>query len=229
MAHNPTILAIDDEPAIQRLLKIGLSACNFKVIAARDARDAKARLVLGRIDLVLLDMGLPDGDGMELLAELRRVSQVPIIILSVRGDEAGKVRAFELGAYDYVAKPFGMGELIARIRVALRHELQSKGASTNLRLGEIEIDLIHRRVMRDGAEIALSPTEYKILHVLAEHAGKVVTHDFILRRIRGEDAVGDHQYLRVYVRALRNKLGDTSDHARLIRTEMGVGYRLIAD
>ena len=228
MARNPVVLVIDDEIQIQRLLKLGLGEGNFKVVAARNAAEARELMASLTPDVVVLDLGLPDRSGFDVLQEIREKSSVPVIVLSVREGEADKVRAFELGADDYVTKPFGMAELVARLRVALKHRFHTEGTQPVLRLGDLEIDLVNRRVMRGGREINLTRTEYDILGILASHPGKVLTHDFILRNVRGGENVGDPQYLRVYVRSLRNKLGDRSPANRIIRTEMGVGYRLAA-
>jgi two-component system, OmpR family, KDP operon response regulator KdpE len=226
MSRKLSALVVDDEPQILRLLKIGLGAEKFKVSEARTAAAALKFLAAEEVDVVILDLGLPDQSGFSVLEEIRKASTVAVIVLSVRNDEAGKVRALDLGADDYITKPFGLPELTARIRVALRHRYQAKGTQPALRFGEIEIDLLNRTVSRSGKRIQLSRTEYDILQVLAEHAGKILTHAFILRAVRGEDAVGDAQYLRVYIRALRLKLGDTFGQDRIIRTEMGIGYRL---
>jgi len=232
MSRKLSALIVDDEPQILRLLKIGLGAEKFKVSEARTAAAALEFLASESadaeiFDVVILDLGLPDQSGFWVLEEIRKRSTVPVIVLSVRNDESGKVKALDLGADDYITKPFGLPELTARIRVALRHRFQAKGTQPALRFGEIEIDLLNRTVSRNGKDIQLSRTEYDILHVLAEHSGKILTHDFILRAVRGESAVGDAQYLRVYIRALRLKLGDTIGHDRIIRTEMGIGYRLM--
>jgi two-component system, OmpR family, KDP operon response regulator KdpE len=227
MSRKLSALVVDDEPQILRLLKIGLAAEKFKVAEARTAAAALTLLAAEEVDVVILDLGLPDQSGFSVLEEIRKASTVPVIVLSVRNDEAGKVKALDLGADDYITKPFGLPELSARIRVALRHRFQAKGTQPTLRFGEIEIDLLNRTVSRGGERIQLSRTEYDILRVLAEHAGKILTHDFILRAVRGENAAGGTQYLRVYIRALRLKLGDTFGQERVIRTEMGIGYRLM--
>jgi two-component system KDP operon response regulator KdpE len=221
-------LIVDDEPQILRLLKIGLGAEKFKVTEARTAAAALRFIAAEAFDVVILDLGLPDQSGFAVLEEIRKISSVAVIVLSVRNDETGKVRALDLGADDYITKPFGLPELTARIRVALRHRFQAKGTEPALRFGEIEVDLLNRKVSRSGKDVQLSRTEYEILRLLAEHPGKILTHDFILRAVRGEGAAGDAQYLRVYIRALRLKLGDTFGKDRIIRTEMGIGYRLMA-
>jgi two-component system, OmpR family, KDP operon response regulator KdpE len=228
MSRKLSALVVDDEPQILRLLKIGLGAEKFKVAEARTAAAARNLLAAETFDVVILDLGLPDGSGFDILEDIRKNSSAPVIVLSVRNDEAGKVKALDLGADDYITKPFGLPELTARIRVGLRHRFQAKGTQPSLRFGDIEIDLLKRQVSRNGKDIQLSRTEYEILHLLAEHSGKILTHDFILRAVRGEGAAGDPQYLRVYIRALRLKLGDAFGKDRIIRTEMGIGYRLMA-
>jgi two-component system KDP operon response regulator KdpE len=229
MTGKLSVLVIDDEPQIQRLLKIGLAAEKFKVTEARTAESALSQFATENFDVVILDLGLPDRSGFSLLEEIRKHSTVPVIVLSVRNDEGGKVKALELGADDYITKPFGLPELVARIRVALRHRYQAKGAQPALTVGDVRIDLLNRRVMRGKEDVQLSRTEYEILRLLAENSGKILTHDFILRQVRGEENAGDAQYLRVYIRALRRKLGDSLGQKKIIRTEMGIGYRLIAD
>jgi two-component system, OmpR family, KDP operon response regulator KdpE len=227
MARHPVVLVVDDEIQIQRFLKLGLSAAHFKVLSARSAGEALAIFAQEEIDLILLDLGLPDITGFEVLEQIRRTSMIPVIVLSARSGEADKVHAFELGADDYVTKPFGMHELTARLRVALKHRYQTEGTQPVLAIGDLEIDLVNRRVRRKGEDVNLTKTEYEILCLLAKHPGKVLTHDFILRNVRGAENVGDSQYLRVYVRALRNKLGERAGENRIIRTETGVGYRLM--
>jgi len=227
MARNPVVLVVDDEVPIQRLLRLGLGAGKFKAVSARTAEEALQCVASEELDLVVLDIGLPDRNGLEVLEEIRKTSSIPVIVLSVREGEEDKLRAFELGADDYVTKPFGMAELVARLRLALKHRYQTEGAQPILRLGDLEIDLVNRRVTRGDHEIRLTKTEYEILCLLARHPGKVLTHHFMLRNIRGAENAGDAQYLRVYVRSLRNKLGDRTGGEQVIRTEMGVGYRLV--
>jgi two-component system, OmpR family, KDP operon response regulator KdpE len=227
-ANQINILVVDDSPQIQRLLRIGLSAQRFQTVEATTAAAALARVSQQDIDLMILDLDLPDRSGLAVIEEIRRSSALPVIILSVLDDEANTVKAFELGADDYVTKPFNMAELVARIFAALRHGLQAQGTSPILRNGDLEIDLVNRRVSRAGQDIKLSPIEYDLLSLLAEHAGKVLTHDLILTRVWGPKKVNDVQYLRVYVRALRQKLGGTAGQNEIIRTESGVGYRLVA-
>jgi two-component system KDP operon response regulator KdpE len=222
-----SILVVDDEPQIRRLLKVSLTPQHFDLVEAGTAAAALKRFAEGTFDLVILDLGLPDASGLTVIEAIRKTSAVPIIILSVRGDETTKVRAFELGADDYVTKPFGMGELVARIRAALRHRLQEQGAVPLLECGDVAIDLVNREVKRAGVPIKLSPTEYGLLRLLAEHRGKILTHQFLLKAIWGPGKIDDIQYLRVYIRALRQKLEERVDQPEIIRTETGVGYRLI--
>ncbi|WP_151720140.1 response regulator transcription factor [Gemmobacter serpentinus] len=226
MTYNAVrVLVVDDEQPIRKLLRMGLGAEGFAVIEARNGREADALLAEENPDLVLLDLGLPDRNGHEILTAWRAdLKTVPVVVLSSRTDEAGIVRALELGADDYVTKPFGMKELAARIRVALRHVLSSQGEQPVFRTGALSVDLVRRIVVVDGEEVKLSPKEYDILRILVTHAGKVITHQHLMREIWDETT--DVQYLRVYVRQLRQKLNDSPDAPRFIRTETGVGYRL---
>jgi len=228
MASNQSILIVDDDIQIRRFLKIGLSASHFRVVEARTASAALDLLAKEEFALVVLDIGLPDGNGLDILAEIRKTSKVPIIMLSVRNDEAGKVRAFDLGADDYIAKPFGMAEFLARLRTAIRHSFQSAGTSSLLQVGGLEIDLVNHHVKRNGSEIDLTRTELALLRLFVEHADKVLTHEFILRNLRGRYQPGDSQYLRVYIRTLRSKIGGADDDD-LIRTVTGIGYRLVTE
>ncbi|MGO4440398.1 response regulator transcription factor [Rhizobium sp. RAF56] len=219
------ILVVDDEPPIRKLLRVGLSAQGYAVQEAPDGISASHLAREDPPDLIILDLGLPDRSGHELLREWRSTGlSMPVVILSSRTDEAGIVQALEAGADDYVTKPFGMNELGARIRVALRHRLQQQGETAIFQSGGLQIDLVKRIVRIDGREIKLSPKEYDILRVLAQHAGKVLTHQFLLRQIWGPAA--DVQYLRVYVRQLRQKIEQLPDQPQYITTETGVGYRL---
>jgi two-component system KDP operon response regulator KdpE len=222
------ILVVDDEPPIRRLLRVGLTTEGYSVIEAADAGEAKAEIARQKPDVIILDLGLPDIQGHELLADWRREGlDLPILILSSRSDEAGIVRALELGADDYVVKPFGVAELAARVRVALRHRLQQQGERPVFQTGELSVDLVKRIVRVGGRDVSLSPKEYDILRLLVQHAGKVLTHQHILRLVWGGSA--DVQYLRVYVRQLRQKIERSPDQPRYILTETGVGYRLRVD
>ena len=219
------VLIVDDEPPIRRLLRVGLGTEGYAISEAGNARDAIAHVKLDRPDLILLDLGLPDMPGHDLLRQWRdELVDLPILILSSRTDEAGIVKALELGADDYVTKPFGMKELVARIRVALRHKLQEQGEKPVFQTGELSVDLVNRIVKFAEKEIKLSPKEYEILRLLVQHAGKVLTHQYLLNQVWGGST--DVQYLRVYVRQLRLKIERTPDQPQYITTETGVGYRL---
>lgn len=219
------ILIVDDEPPIRRLLRVGLSTQNYAVSEAMNAKVAMQLMEEDKPDLVVLDLGLPDMPGHDLLAKWRGEGvTLPIVILSSRTDETGIVKALELGADDYITKPFGMNELVARIRVALRHRLQTQGEKPVFQTGDLSVDLVRRIVKVEGKEVKLSPKEYDILRVLVQHAGKVLTHRFLLEQVW--DGLTDVQYLRVYVRQLRQKIEKAPDQPRYILTETGVGYRL---
>lgn len=219
------ILLVDDEPPIRKLLRVGLSAEGFAVSEAANAREATAAVRADPPDLILLDLGLPDLPGHEVLAQWRGAGiDTPVVILSSRTDESGIVQALEIGADDYVTKPFGMKELVARVRVALRHTFQRQGEKPVFQTGGLSVDLVKRIVKVDGQDVKLSPKEYDILRVLVQHAGKVITHQHLLRQVWGE--VADVQYLRVYVRQLRQKIEKSPDQPSYIMTETGVGYRL---
>ena len=226
MTEPLRVLVVDDEPQIRRFLRVSLSAADMQVIEAANLAEARSALRSDRPDLMILDLGLPDGDGLDLIPQVREQSSLPIIVLSVRDDEAGKVRARDAGADDYLTKPFGTGELLARIRAALRHRLLADGAQPLVESGDLKIDLTLRRVSLAGVELKLSRKEYAILAVLAKHAGRVVTQPQILREVWGKVHEDDTQYLRVYVGQLRQKLGDDAAAPRYLLTEPGVGYRL---
>jgi two-component system KDP operon response regulator KdpE len=220
------VLVIDDEPPIRKLLRMGLTAQGYQILEAPNGKTA-LELLKEAPDLIILDLGLPDVHGHELLQTIRaRNESVPIVVLSSRGDEAGKVQALDLGADDYVTKPFGMDELLARMRAALRHQLQTQGERPVFRLGELSVDLVRRIVKVGEREVKLSPKEYDLLRVLVQHAGKVLTHKFLLGELW--DDLTDAQYLRVYVRQLRQKIEADPEQPRYVLTETGVGYRLRA-
>jgi two-component system KDP operon response regulator KdpE len=223
-----TILIVEDEPPIRRFLRTSLGAQQFRVIEAGDAATALGDGLAAEPDVVILDLGLPDRDGIEVIDAIRKVSTVPIIVLSIRDDERGKVEALDRGADDYVTKPFGIDELMARIRAAQRHRFNAKGEIPVFISGELSVDLVRRRVLRDGAEVKLSPKEYEILKLLVGHAGKVLTHRQLLREVWGPAQEDDVQYLRVFVRQLRQKLEADPARPAHILTEPGVGYRLNA-
>jgi two-component system KDP operon response regulator KdpE len=220
------ILVVDDEPQIRRFLRTSLLAQDYLISEAGSVAEAMSMVGQAMPDLVVLDLGLPDGEGYEVISKLRAASQIPIIVLSVRDDEGGKVRALDLGADDYVTKPFGMEELVARIRTALRHRLQIQGEAPIFRSGALAVDLVRRIVLLRNEPVRLSAKEYDLLRVLIAHSGKVLTHGFLLKEIWGPAHVGDVQYLRVYIRQLREKLEADPTRPQLILTETGVGYRL---
>ena len=220
-----SILVVDDEPPIRKLLRVGLGSQGYTVSEAPNAKAAIEILQTERPDLILLDLGLPGMTGLELLGKWRGDGlDIPVVILSSRTDEAGIVSALELGADDYVTKPFGMNELVARIRVALRHKFQQQGEKPVFHTGDLSVDLVKRIVKVGGKEVKLSPKEYDILRMLVQYAGKVLTHQFLMKQIWNDST--DVQYLRVYVRQLRQKIEKTPDQPRYIITETGVGYRL---
>jgi len=218
------VLVIDDEPAIRRLLKTSLSAEGYDVVEAASGEEGWAAFGRTKPDLVLLDLGLPDIDGKEVIRRIRAAGLTPIIVLSIRSDERGKVEALDIGADDYVTKPVGMDELNARLRAALRHRLQQQGKEPVFATGDLTVDLVGRHVMVNGVEVKLSPKEYDLLRVLVMHAGKVLTHQHIMREVWG--AATDVQYLRIYIRQLRQKIEADPERPMLIQTEAGVGYRL---
>ncbi|HUI21769.1 MAG TPA: response regulator transcription factor [Methylocella sp.] len=219
------ILVVDDEPAILRFLRVSLESQGYVVATAADARTALDLIRRESADLVVLDLGLPDMDGLEVVRQIRNGGKtLPIIILSSRDNECAKVSALDLGADDYVTKPFGIDELLARIRTAQRHRLQQEGEKPLFHAGDLCVDLVRRIVTVRGQEVKFSPREYEVLRLLVAHAGKVLTHRFMLREIWGGDA--DVQYLRIYIRALRQKIEEDPERPTYILTETGVGYRL---
>ena len=220
------VLVVDDEPPIRKLLRMGLSTQGYEILEAPNGK-ASLDLLSQNPDLVILDLGLPDMQGLELLRMMRaRNEAVPIVVLSSRGDEVGKVQALDLGADDYITKPFGMDELLARMRAALRHQLQVQGERPIFRTGELSVDLVRRIVKVAEREVKLSPKEYDLLRVLVQHAGKVLTHKFLLGELW--DSLTDAQYLRVYVRQLRHKIEADPERPHFVLTETGIGYRLRA-
>ena len=220
------VLIVDDEPPIRKLLRMGLTAQGYQVLEAPNGK-AALELVEQRPDLVILDLGLPDVQGFDLLRTIRaRNEQVPIVVLSSRGDEAAKVAALDLGADDYVTKPFGTEELLARMRAALRHQLQVHGERPVFHTGDLSVDLVRRIVKVGDKEVKLSPKEYELLRMLVQHAGKVLTHKFLLGELW--DDLTDAQYLRVYVRQLRQKIEANPERPQYVLTETGIGYRLRA-
>jgi len=220
------ILVIDDEPPIRKLVRMGLSGHGYDVLEASNGKIA-LELLEKKPNLIVLDLGLPDIDGFDLLRRIRhREPSLPIVVLSSRGDEAGKVAALDLGADDYVTKPFGMDELLARMRAALRHQLQIHGERPVFKVGDLSVDLVRRIVKVGEKDVRLSPKEYELLRLLVQHAGKVLTHKFLLHELWDEPT--DAQYLRVYVRQLRSKIEAETERPQYILTETGIGYRLRA-
>jgi len=221
------VLVVDDEPAILRFLRAGLASQGYVVSEAEAGQTALDAARRKSADLIVLDLGLPDIDGLDVIQRIRASgSDLPIIVLSSRGDEASKVAALDLGADDYVTKPFGIDELLARIRAAQRHRLQQQGERPLFRSGDLIVDLVRRIVTVRGEEVKFSPREYDLLRLLVAHAGKVLTHKMILREVWGGDT--DVQYLRIYIRALRQKIEADPERPQQILTETGVGYRLRA-
>jgi two-component system KDP operon response regulator KdpE len=225
---NPLrVLVVDDEPAILRFLRAGLSAQGFVVSEAQTGRSAINEMARGATDLTVLDLGLPDMDGLDVIREVRaKGAPIPIIVLSSRDDEASKVAALDLGADDFVTKPFGIDELFARIRAAQRHRLQQTGERPVFRSGDLTVDLVRRVVTVRGEEIKFSKREYELLRLFVAHAGKVLTHRHLLQEVWGSNT--DVQYLRIYVRALRQKIEPDPEQPFHILTETGVGYRFRA-
>jgi two-component system KDP operon response regulator KdpE len=226
MANAYTVLVIDDEPPIRRFLRTSLTAAGHNVVTAEDAAGALAAAAAEKPDVVILDLGLPDRSGFDVIAEIRKGSTVPIIVLSARNDERSKVEALDVGADDYISKPFGMAELTARIRAALRHQYQSQGEQHIFVSGDLIVDLVRRQVSRAGREVKLSPKEFELLRHLVSHAGKVLTHRHLLREVWGPAQADEVQYLRVFIRGLRQKLEPNPTQPTHILTELGVGYRL---
>ncbi len=220
------ILVIDDENEIRRLLEIGFKAHGFGFFEAASGEAGLKQAVMIKPDLIVLDMGLPDMDGLTVIERVREWSSVPIIILSVREHESDKVKALDNGADDYLTKPFGMAELLARVRVALRHQGGQKEEPV-LAAGELEMDLVQRRVIIRGSEIKLTPTEYELLKILMINSGKVLTHRQLLGQVWGAERQEENQYLRIYISQLRRKIEVDPNRPRYILTEPGIGYRLI--
>jgi two-component system KDP operon response regulator KdpE len=223
---KPTVLVVDDELQIRRLLRVCLEGNGYKVLDAESGQEALTELAARKPDIVILDLGLPDMDGVTVLKRLREWSAVPVVVLSVRDREDDKIAALDHGADDYVTKPFATGELLARLRVAQRHAVSQTGSSV-YRSGSLEVDFAARLVKLDGKEVKLTATEYSLLRMLVQHAGKVLTHRQILREVWGPNYEEQTHYLRVYVAHLREKLEADPSNPRLISTEPGIGYRLL--
>jgi two-component system, OmpR family, KDP operon response regulator KdpE len=226
MTTKTRVLVVDDEPAILRFLKPALAANDYEVATAGTAAEATKRIASEVPDIVVLDLGLPDRDGKDVIRDVRQWSEVPIVVLSARERESEKIEALDLGADDFINKPFGIGELMARLRTAMRHRLQRRAEVPVVKLGQIEIDNVRHRVTRAGQEIKLTPKEFELLSLLARHAGAVVTHKQVLTAIWGPAHTEDTQYLRVYVGHLRQKIEADPDDPRIIVTEPGIGYRV---
>lgn len=227
-AKPPKVLVVDDEPQIRTLLKATLGRAGYAIAEAANAREALSAKAIDKPDLILLDLGLPDRDGLELVTALRAEPRSALIVVSARDQTEQKVAALDLGADDYVTKPFDTEELLARVRASLRQRLASEAEQQVVEAGTVVIDLYSRIVRRDGAEVHVTPKEWDLLAELAKHPGRVLTHETLLRSVWGPAHVGQTEYLRVAIRALRQKLEDEPSQPRLIINEPGVGYRLIA-
>ena len=223
---SPIVLVVDDEVQIRRFLRTGFELNGFVVHEAATGAEAIRGATLRPIDIVIVDLGLPDMDGSEVVERIRSWSNVPIIVLSVRSSEAQKVQVLEAGADDYVVKPFGMAELLARVRVALRRQSRASTGEPTVVVGPLTIDLAARAVTLNGQRLTLTPKEYRLLQVLAQHAGNVVTHQHLLKEVWVSIHVHDTHYLRIFVRKLRQKIEPNPDMPRILMTELGVGYRL---
>jgi two-component system KDP operon response regulator KdpE len=223
---SPVVLVVDDEIQIRRFLRTGFELNGFVIHEAGTGAEAIRAATLRPVDLIIVDLGLPDMDGSEVVERIRSWSSAPIIVLSVRAAEAQKVKLLELGADDYVVKPFGMAELMARVRVALRRQMRAASGEPIVKAGPLAIDLSARAVLLNGVRLALTPKEYRLLQVLAQHAGNVVTHQHLLKEVWGTTHLHDTHYLRIFVRKLRQKIEPHPDSPRILVTELGVGYRL---
>jgi two-component system, OmpR family, KDP operon response regulator KdpE len=226
---GPIVLVVDDEVQIRRFLRTGFELNGFSVVEAGTGAEAIRAASLQPVDLVIIDLGLPEMDGSEVVERIRSWSNVPIIVLSVRSSEADKVKLLELGADDYIVKPFGMAELLARVRVALRRQMRAASGEPTVKVGPLIIDLAARAVLLNGSRLTLTPKEYRLLQVLAQHAGNVVTHQHLLREVWGSVHEHDTHYLRIFVRKLRQKIEPEPNSPRILLTELGVGYRLAGE
>jgi two-component system KDP operon response regulator KdpE len=229
MEARPTILVVEDEPDIRRFLRTSLSVEGYRVAESSTGRRALIDAGTHKPDLAIVDLGLPDLDGIEVIRGIRGWSPMPILVLSARTQERSKIDALDAGADDYVTKPFGVGELLARVRAALRHATRSGSGESVLRLGGVIVDFERRVASRDGAEIRLTPIEFRLLALLAKHVGMVVTHRQLLAQVWGPTHENDTHYLRVYMKQLREKLESDPVRPRHLLTDTGVGYRLVAD
>jgi two-component system KDP operon response regulator KdpE len=229
MTAKVSVLVVDDEAAIMRFLRPALEANDYEMTGVGTVAEAIKRIAANTPDIVLLDLGLSDGDGKDIIRRAREWSDVPIIVLSARERETEKIESLDLGADDFVNKPFNVGELLARMRTALRHRMQRKAEIPMLRVGDLEVDSVRHRATRRGAELRLTPKEFELLSFLARHAGRVVTHKQILTAVWGPAHTEDTQYLRVYIGQLRQKVEAHADDPRIILTEPGIGYRIAED
>ncbi|MCC6891072.1 MAG: response regulator [Hyphomicrobiales bacterium] len=223
---SPVVLVVDDEVQIRRFLRAGLELDGFVVQDAETGAEALKSVTLKQPDLIILDLGLPDMDGSDVLERLRAWSTVPTIVLSVRSNEAEKVRLIQGGADDYVTKPFGMAELLARAHAAMRRQLRTSTGEPKVKAGPLTIDLATRIVTLNDQRVMLTPKEYKLLQILAQHAGNVVTHQYLLKEVWGSPHMQDTHYLRIFVRKLRQKIEQDPTQPRILLTELGIGYRL---
>jgi two-component system KDP operon response regulator KdpE len=227
MTNTATIIAIEDEAQIRKFLRTSLTSEGYQLIEAETAKQGLVEAATRKPDLIILDLGLPDKDGVEVVKELRSWSSVPIIILSARSQENDKIAALDAGADDYLVKPFGIGELLARIRVALRHiPIPVNGEEGIFSVDELQVDMVHRKITVSDVEVHLTPIEYRLLSVLIKHAGKVLTHQLLLKEVWGPNYVERAHYLRIYMGTLRHKLERDPTRPRFLLTEVGVGYRL---
>jgi two-component system, OmpR family, KDP operon response regulator KdpE len=229
-ADGPTVLLIDDEPPIRRLLRTALAAHDYRLVEAATGEDGLQQAATRQPDLIIVDLGLPDIDGVQVIRRLREWTATPIIVLSARGQEHDKIEALEAGADDYVSKPFGVGELVARLRAAWRRVTRGQQPDEPVfTVGGLRVDQGHRRIFVGDREVHLTPIEYRLLTTMVRHAGKVVTHDQLLKEVWGPPYVGQSHYVRVYMAQLRRKLEENSARPRYLLTEPGVGYRLAAE
>jgi two-component system KDP operon response regulator KdpE len=226
---KPLLLIIEDEAQMRRFLRVSLDNAGYQLVEAETGEAGLVQAAARNPDVILLDLGLPDRDGLEVTARLREWTMTPIVVISARGQEEDKIKALDAGADDYLTKPFGVGELLARLRVALRHANKTESGASVFAMGDLEVDLVKRRVSRANVEVHLTPIEYKLFTKLIENAGKVMTHRQLLREVWGPGYVDQTQYLRVYMGQLRHKLEAEPSRPRYLVTEPGVGYRLKID
>jgi len=228
MAPRPLILVVEDEPEIRRFLRLSLGAEGYRVAESLNGRRGSIDAGTHKPDLAIIDLGLPDFDGIEVIRRIREWSSMPIVVLSARAHERSKIEALDAGADDYITKPFAVGELLARVRAALRHGSRPVSGGNVLRFTVASVDLERRVALRDGQDLRLTPIEFKLLACLAKHAGMVVTHRQLLTEVWGPTHAGDTHYLRVYMKQLRDKLEEDPVRPRHLVTDTGVGYRLLA-